>query len=58
MNIKFTKKKFIGYHYGTKVVFLRGDKVLKTLIIAEKPDMGRNIAAAIDPKAKKIIAFI
>jgi DNA topoisomerase III len=25
---------------------------LKTLIIAEKPDMGRNIAAAIDPKAK------
>lgn len=32
---------------------MRGDKVLKTLIIAEKPDMGRNIAAAIDPKAKK-----
>lgn len=26
--------------------------LLKTLIIAEKPDMGRNIAAAIDPKAK------
>ncbi|MBH5317739.1 DNA topoisomerase 3 [Paenibacillus sp. GSMTC-2017] len=25
---------------------------MKTLIIAEKPDMGRNIAAAIDPKAK------
>lgn len=25
---------------------------MKTLIIAEKPDMGRNIAAAIEPKAK------
>jgi DNA topoisomerase-3 len=27
---------------------------LKTLIIAEKPDMGRNIAAAIEPKAKNM----
>jgi DNA topoisomerase-3 len=27
---------------------------LKTLIIAEKPDMGRNIAAAIEPKAKNL----
>jgi hypothetical protein len=26
----------------------------KILIIAEKPDMGRNIAAAIDPKAKLV----
>ncbi len=25
---------------------------MKTLVIAEKPDMGRNIAAAIEPKAK------
>ncbi|WP_135553510.1 type IA DNA topoisomerase [Paenibacillus cymbidii] len=25
---------------------------MKTLVIAEKPDMGRNIAAAIDPKAR------
>ncbi|MGG1550769.1 DNA topoisomerase 3 [Paenibacillus ferrarius] len=27
---------------------------MKTLIIAEKPDMGRNIAAAIEPKAKNM----
>jgi DNA topoisomerase-3 len=31
---------------------------LKTLIIAEKPDMGRNIAAAIDPKAKNFRTYI
>ncbi|TBL80330.1 type IA DNA topoisomerase [Paenibacillus thalictri] len=31
---------------------------MKTLIIAEKPDMGRNIAAAIDPKAKNHRSFI
>jgi DNA topoisomerase-3 len=31
---------------------------LKTLIIAEKPDMGRNIAAAIDPKAKNHRSYI
>lgn len=31
---------------------------MKTLIIAEKPDMGRNIAAAIDPKAKNHRTFI
>lgn len=29
----------------------RGTYSVKTLIIAEKPDMGRNIAAAIEPKA-------
>jgi DNA topoisomerase-3 len=28
-----------------------GQRTVKTLIIAEKPDMGRNIAAAIEPKA-------
>lgn len=32
-------------------VVKRGFFPLKTLIIAEKPDMGRNIAAVIDPKA-------
>lgn len=31
---------------------------MKTLIIAEKPDMGRNIAAAIDPKAKNHHSYI
>ncbi|MCR8631781.1 DNA topoisomerase 3 [Paenibacillus radicis (ex Xue et al. 2023)] len=31
---------------------------MKTLIIAEKPDMGRNIAAAIDPKAKNFRTYI
>ncbi|MEK3881300.1 DNA topoisomerase 3 [Paenibacillus sp. PL2-23] len=31
---------------------------MKTLIIAEKPDMGRNIAAAIDPKAKNNRTYI
>ncbi|MFE5317455.1 DNA topoisomerase 3 [Paenibacillus sp. NPDC056579] len=31
---------------------------MKTLIIAEKPDMGRNIAAAIDPKAKNHRTYI
>ncbi|WP_426454064.1 DNA topoisomerase 3 [Paenibacillus sp. S-38] len=31
---------------------------MKTLIIAEKPDMGRNIAAAIDPKAKNQRTYI
>ncbi|MGM0882748.1 MAG: DNA topoisomerase 3 [Bacillota bacterium] len=31
---------------------------MKTLIIAEKPDMGRNIAAAIDPKAKNHRSYI
>jgi len=30
---------------------------VKTLIIAEKPDMGRNIAAAIDPKAKNCRSY-
>ena len=33
---------------------VRSDLWLKTLIIAEKPDMGRNIAAAIEPKAKNM----
>ncbi|WP_127531542.1 type IA DNA topoisomerase [Paenibacillus kobensis] len=31
---------------------------MKTLIIAEKPDMGRNIAAAIDPKAKNYRTYL
>lgn len=31
---------------------------MKTLIIAEKPDMGRNIAAAIDPKAKNYRSYL
>lgn len=31
---------------------------MKTLIIAEKPDMGRNIAAAIDPQAKNHRTYI
>lgn len=31
---------------------------MKTLIIAEKPDMGRNIAAAIDPKAKNHRSYL
>ncbi|MEC0090787.1 type IA DNA topoisomerase [Paenibacillus macquariensis] len=31
---------------------------MKTLIIAEKPDMGRNIAAAIDPKAKNNRSYL
>ncbi|WP_289142407.1 type IA DNA topoisomerase [uncultured Brevibacillus sp.] len=31
---------------------------MKTLIIAEKPDMGRNIAAAIDPKAKNFRSYL
>jgi len=31
---------------------------LKTLIIAEKPDMGRNIAAAIEPKAKNFRTYL
>lgn len=31
---------------------------MKTLIIAEKPDMGRNIAAAIDPKGKNHRTYI
>lgn len=31
---------------------------MKTLVIAEKPDMGRNIAAAIDPKAKNYRSYI
>ncbi|MFF2887424.1 DNA topoisomerase 3 [Paenibacillus sp. NPDC057967] len=31
---------------------------MKTLIIAEKPDMGRNIAAAIDPRAKNHRTYI
>ncbi|MCR2802856.1 type IA DNA topoisomerase [Paenibacillus soyae] len=31
---------------------------MKTLIIAEKPDMGRNIAAAIDPRAKNNRTYI
>ncbi|MBD2869782.1 type IA DNA topoisomerase [Paenibacillus arenilitoris] len=31
---------------------------MKTLVIAEKPDMGRNIAAAIDPKAKNHRSYI
>jgi DNA topoisomerase III len=31
---------------------------LKTLIIAEKPDMGRNIAAAIEPKAKNHRSYL
>ncbi|MCM3631755.1 DNA topoisomerase 3 [Paenibacillus camelliae] len=31
---------------------------MKTLIIAEKPDMGRNIAAAIEPKAKNMRTYI
>ncbi|MFH5184507.1 DNA topoisomerase 3 [Paenibacillus sp. TAB 01] len=31
---------------------------MKTLVIAEKPDMGRNIAAAIDPKAKNHRTYI
>lgn len=31
---------------------------LKTLIIAEKPDMGRNIAAAIEPKAKNYRSYL
>ncbi|WP_159883670.1 DNA topoisomerase 3 [Paenibacillus puerhi] len=31
---------------------------MKTLIIAEKPDMGRNIAAAIEPKAKNQRTYI
>ncbi|WP_166241810.1 DNA topoisomerase 3 [Paenibacillus turpanensis] len=31
---------------------------MKTLIIAEKPDMGRNIAAAIEPKAKNNRSYI
>ncbi|MFD0587075.1 DNA topoisomerase 3 [Paenibacillus sp. GCM10027627] len=30
----------------------------KILIVAEKPDMGRNIAAAIDPKAKNFRTYI
>lgn len=32
--------------------------MLKTLIIAEKPDMGRNIAAAIEPKAKNYRSYL
>ncbi|MDR6882379.1 DNA topoisomerase 3 [Bacillus sp. 3255] len=31
---------------------------MKTLIIAEKPDMGRNIAAAIEPKAKNMRSYL
>ncbi|EST52772.1 DNA topoisomerase III [Brevibacillus panacihumi W25] len=31
---------------------------MKTLIIAEKPDMGRNIAAAIEPKAKNFRTYL
>ncbi|WNS45009.1 DNA topoisomerase 3 [Paenibacillus sp. MMS20-IR301] len=31
---------------------------MKTLIIAEKPDMGRNIAAAIEPKAKNHRSYL
>ncbi|AIQ64286.1 DNA topoisomerase III [Paenibacillus stellifer] len=31
---------------------------MKTLIIAEKPDMGRNIAAAIDPKAQNRRSYL
>ncbi|MEC0232505.1 type IA DNA topoisomerase [Paenibacillus alba] len=31
---------------------------MKTLIIAEKPDMGRNIAAAIEPKAKNLRSYL
>jgi len=31
---------------------------MKTLIIAEKPDMGRNIAAAIEPRAKNMRSYI
>ncbi|MFD2371105.1 DNA topoisomerase 3 [Brevibacillus sp. GCM10020057] len=31
---------------------------MKTLIIAEKPDMGRNIAAAIEPKAKNFRSYL
>ncbi|MDF2835419.1 MAG: topoisomerase [Paenibacillus sp.] len=31
---------------------------MKTLVIAEKPDMGRNIASAIDPKAKNHRTYI
>jgi len=31
---------------------------LKILVIAEKPDMGRNIAAAIDPKAKNCRTYL
>ncbi|WP_310550427.1 type IA DNA topoisomerase [Paenibacillus glufosinatiresistens] len=31
---------------------------MKTLIIAEKPDMGRNIAAAIDPKARNFRTYL
>ncbi|TDF99672.1 type IA DNA topoisomerase [Paenibacillus piri] len=31
---------------------------MKTLVIAEKPDMGRNIAAAIDPRAKNFRTYI
>ncbi|MHA0855249.1 type IA DNA topoisomerase [Paenibacillus sp. CMAA1364] len=31
---------------------------MKTLIIAEKPDMGRNIAAAIEPKAKNYRTYL
>ncbi|AIQ74778.1 type IA DNA topoisomerase [Paenibacillus odorifer] len=31
---------------------------MKTLIIAEKPDMGRNIAAAIEPKAKNYRSYL
>jgi DNA topoisomerase-3 len=38
--------------------YRRSDNLLKTLIIAEKPDMGRNIAAAIDPKAKNHRSYI
>lgn len=32
--------------------------IMKTLIIAEKPDMGRNIAAAIEPKAKNMRSYL
>lgn len=31
---------------------------MKTLIIAEKPDMGRNIAAAIEPKSKNMRSYL
>lgn len=31
---------------------------MKTLVIAEKPDMGRNIAAAIEPKAKNYRTYL
>jgi DNA topoisomerase-3 len=38
--------------------YVGSDNLLKTLIIAEKPDMGRNIAAAIEPKAKNYRSYL